>query len=163
MIGVRLRSYRFTDVDPIVAWAADPETTRWMGPRWKNGRTRDQIAEAVERIVAGGAEGVYYVITDDTGAYLGAVDLTSVDQGAGTAVVSLVVVPECRGRGVGTGALEALGHRAVALGLSRLLLRVEPENGAALRCYQKAGFRETGWDEGLRTMERDLRDLTGKL
>lgn len=162
-MAVRLRSYLVSDVDAIAAWAADPDTTRWLGPRWKNGRTRDQIAEAVERIVAGRAGGVYFVITDDTGVYRGAIDLTSVDHEAGTAVVSLVVVPDHRGRGVGTGALEALGRHAAALGLVRLCLRVEPDNLAALGCYQRAGFRATGWDEGLRTMERDLRDLTGKL
>jgi len=163
MSGVQLRTYVPSDVDPIAAWARDPDTTRWMGPRWREGRTREQIAEAVGRIVAGQAEGVYFVITDDTEAYLGAVDLTSVDPEGRSAVVSLVVAPGRRGRGVGTEAMSLLVQQAADdLDLTTLRLRVDPDNGAAVRCYQKAGFRETGWDEGLRTMERAL-DLTGKL
>jgi diamine N-acetyltransferase len=46
-----------------------------------------------------------------------------------------------RGRGVGTEVNRLTADVARALGVERLWLSVEPQNRAAVRSYQKAGFR----------------------
>ena len=64
------------------------------------------------------------------------------------------VVPAARQRGVATEALRLLAEWALAtLGLGRLQVFVAPENVAAFRLAQQAGFRREGvlrayWDLG---------------
>jgi len=52
----------------------------------------------------------------------------------------------CRGQGLGTQALSQMTRLIAGKhpGVSRLFIDPHPENGAAIRCYEKAGFRITG-------------------
>ena len=61
----------------------------------------------------------------------------------GTPEVSLAVVAEARGRGVGTALLRALFDRARADGFEVLSLSVEPDNPAR-RLYERHGFVRVG-------------------
>jgi ribosomal protein S18 acetylase RimI-like enzyme len=68
---------------------------------------------------------------------------------ADTPEISIAVVPDSRGRGVGSALLDALVERARREGFRALTLSVNPEN-PALRLYDRAGFvrvesRETHW------------------
>ena len=64
------------------------------------------------------------------------------------------LVPTARGRGVATEAMRLLADWAfAALGLGRLEAFVAPQNGAALRLVERAGFRQEGilrayWEAG---------------
>ena len=53
--------------------------------------------------------------------------------------------PDARGRGYGTEAMRLLlDYAFTALGLHSVMLLVYEFNPAARRCYEKAGFRESG-------------------
>ena len=57
---------------------------------------------------------------------------------------NLAVLPELRGRGLGTQLLEAITHEAGRLGAAILTLEVRQSNDAARRLYERAGFYQDG-------------------
>lgn len=57
---------------------------------------------------------------------------------------NLAVLPELRGRGIGTQLLEALIAEAAHLGAVLLTLEVRQSNTPALRLYAKSGFTQEG-------------------
>ena len=57
---------------------------------------------------------------------------------------NLAVLPELRGRGLGTQLLEAVIAEAAHLGAILLTLEVRQSNEPALRLYEKAGFYREG-------------------
>ena len=65
--------------------------------------------------------------------------------GADAFVDDLYLVPEARGRGLGSAVLALLEAEARALGLAALFLVVDPENQPARRLYDRAGFAGTHW------------------
>jgi ribosomal protein S18 acetylase RimI-like enzyme len=58
-------------------------------------------------------------------------------------IESLAVLPVYRGRGIGTQLLGALERELEALGVRDLILGVVPGNTAAIRLYQRHGYRPT--------------------
>jgi ribosomal protein S18 acetylase RimI-like enzyme len=58
-------------------------------------------------------------------------------------IESLAVLPEYRGRGVGTRLLDALERELEADGVRDLVLGVLPGNAAAIRLYERHGYRST--------------------
>ena len=52
----------------------------------------------------------------------------------------LVVAPDARGRGHGRALTRALADEARRRGFAEVWLRVVPDNGAAIRAYEAAGF-----------------------
>ncbi|RST18447.1 N-acetyltransferase [Streptomyces sp. WAC05374] len=88
------------------------------------------------------AEGtrLHLAITEDGGAPLGEVLLSLSDGALGYAVGAAH-----RGRGLAARATRLLtGHAHGALGLSRVVLRIEPDNAASVAVARAAGFRLTG-------------------
>jgi len=83
--------------------------------------------------------------------YLGEAMVALGEHGVGE--VGCCLVPGARGRGIATDALRRLTDWAFAsLGLGRVQVFVAPENAAALRLAQRAGFRREGvlrsyWEE----------------
>ncbi|KZL05502.1 putative N-acetyltransferase YycN [Pseudovibrio axinellae] len=61
-------------------------------------------------------------------------------------IMDFLVDAEHRGKGIATEALIILKAALKADGLSRIGLRVEPTNKAAIRVYEKIGFSVTGWN-----------------
>lgn len=59
-------------------------------------------------------------------------------------IAEVCLLPDSRGKGVGTILLDFAKHTATKQGLSRVSLRVFSANTGAVRLYQKAGFEITG-------------------
>jgi [ribosomal protein S18]-alanine N-acetyltransferase len=59
-------------------------------------------------------------------------------------IYSLAVHPEKRGRKIGTHLLEAMIAELALRGVRRIYLEVEQHNDAAIRLYDKSGFRHIG-------------------
>lgn len=97
------------------------------------------VAEAQQPV---GAAWLRFFSADDPG--YGFVD-------AGTPEVAMGVVPVWRGRGVGTGLLDALIVAARGAGSAALSLSVEPDNPAR-RLYERFGFHRVGVVDGSLTM-----------
>jgi ribosomal protein S18 acetylase RimI-like enzyme len=75
-----------------------------------------------------------------------------------TYVVSfLYLLPAYRSRGMGRRMVAALeGYAMRRFGVNRLRLVVRDYNPRALKCYRHCGFKETGRDGTLITMEKEL-------
>jgi ribosomal protein S18 acetylase RimI-like enzyme len=56
---------------------------------------------------------------------------------------SISVLPELRGRGIGSELLEAVDREFARLGVDDLILGALPGNTAAIRLYERHGFRPT--------------------
>ena len=77
---------------------------------------------------------------------IGLASLPGIDVRHGTAgYVLLIGEADCRGKGYGTEATRlVLDYAFTALGLHNVMLTVYAFNHAAIRAYEKAGFREIG-------------------
>ena len=85
---------------------------------------------------------------------IGNCDLFHVDYRNRRGEVGMMIgEPDARGKGYGTEAMKLLLDFAfTALGLNSVMLQYFEFNHAARRCYEKAGFRESGrWRESLRS------------
>ncbi len=58
-------------------------------------------------------------------------------------IESLAVLPEHRGRGIGTELLDRLERELLDQGVSDLVIGVLPGNAGALRMYERRGYRTT--------------------
>jgi ribosomal protein S18 acetylase RimI-like enzyme len=72
-----------------------------------------------------------------------------------TPEVSIGVVDEHRGRGIGGALLEALAHQATQAGHAALSLSVEPDN-PAVALYERQGFVAVAASGRALTMRKDL-------
>ncbi len=117
---------------------ARPELAKYIAG-WPQPGDRGVVAE-VERPV--GAAWLRFLPTNDPG--YGFVD-------ARTPEVSIGVVQQWRGRGVGTQLLDALIAQARDAGLTTFSLSVEQDNEAR-RLYERCGFRTVGEVGGALTM-----------
>lgn len=77
----------------------------------------------------------------------------------GVAEVSVYVVGEARGQGVGTTLLRGLVAGAEADGLWTLQAGVFPENVASLRLHERCGFRVVGVRERIGRLDGVWRDV----
>jgi len=62
----------------------------------------------------------------------------------GSVEVSVIVAPDCRGRGYGSCALEVAERRAVEAGVGELVAYIRPENRASKALFEKAGYKAEG-------------------
>ena len=76
---------------------------------------------------------------------------------AGVSEIGMALLPEWRGRGLGSALLEALIAGAEEAGSHKLELRVWPHNTAALALYEKFGFEREGY------LKRHYRRSNGEL
>jgi ribosomal protein S18 acetylase RimI-like enzyme len=135
---------------------------------WRPGAAKLSVAEvganaSLARYVEGwGREGDRGLIAEAYGAAVGATwwrFFTEHDHGYGfiepaIPELSIAVVEELRGRGVGTALLEALINQARQDGVPALSLSVEADN-AALRLYERLGFTRVACEDDAWTMRRN--------
>jgi ribosomal protein S18 acetylase RimI-like enzyme len=70
--------------------------------------------------------------------------LVSTAEGREAAIIEDVVVREdCRGRGIGTALMNAIGRWAEERGISRLQLLADRENEAGIEFYRRQGWQAT--------------------
>jgi RimJ/RimL family protein N-acetyltransferase len=81
----------------------------------------------------------------ETGRLVGLTNLTRIDRRAGTAYFGVVVgEKDCWGKGIARETLTLMLHRAIRLGLRKVLLEVTSDNPRAIALYQRAGFDTEG-------------------
>jgi [ribosomal protein S5]-alanine N-acetyltransferase len=89
--------------------------------------------------------GIHFAVADASGRALGAISLNTIDAAQSTATVGYWLAARARGRGTMTVALGLLARWALdVLGLARLELLTDPENGASRRVAERCGFRLEG-------------------
>jgi [ribosomal protein S5]-alanine N-acetyltransferase len=149
-MGFALRPFRADDFAAAAALAADPAAARWVPDL--PGADGPAVAEFFESCRTDGA--LLHLVIADRGddRYLGEVMAALGEHRVGE--VGCCVVPAARGRGSATEALRVLTDWAFAtLGLGRVEVFVAPENVAAVRLAESAGFEREGllrsyWEHG---------------
>src|SRR5262245_49883436 len=113
---------------------------------------------------AAGKDRVTY-IAEERGRWIGMATGLAIDRDVPNAdLVGMFVEPGARGRGVGATLVEAVVEWARSRGAPRLFLWVTSTNHAAIRLYERCGFRPTGKSQpldhsGLLTELEMVRDL----
>ena len=153
--SLTLRAPVDADLDVLFRLAADLDTWEERSPASPAPLTREawdaRNVHAAEDAASGG---VRFVI-DVAGDAVGSVSLFAADELARHAEVGIALLPEARGRGIGTLAIGRIAEFAfVRRNLRRLHLQAIASNVAAIRAYEKAGFahegrlREHAWVRG---------------
>ena len=126
-----------------VTESGEPPVQRYV-ERW--GRPGDTALIAIHDFQRVGAAW-YRLFTDDNRGY-GFVDEE-------TPELSIAIVPNKRGTGLGSELLDALLDRARADGYDAITLSVEKDS-PAIGLYERHGFERLGEDDGGVTMKADL-------
>jgi len=143
--GITLREWRSEDLDDLVRMLDEPEIARWT-PMPSPFDVEAGIAY-LKRAHQGRINGsrIQLAITADGGRPLGEVLLFGVDLGLKEAELGYLVDSRERRRGLASGALSLLSAYAQStLGLSRLLLRIDPRNASSTAVARRCGYRRTG-------------------
>lgn len=154
--AVSLRTRTDADLDVMYRISADLdswEERNWSEPGPLTRATFDaRLARAAE---SDASEQAVAFVVDVDGTAVGSASLFGFDSFAHHAEAGISLVPEARGRGVGTAAIRQLVHFGfVRRNLRRVHLQAIASNIAALRAYEKAGFvvegrlREHAWVRG---------------
>jgi aminoglycoside 6'-N-acetyltransferase len=148
---VVLRPLRVDDVPVLVEIQAQPSVARW----WGQPDERD-----LRRQAAGGTEETSFAITVD-GEVAGLIQYTEETEPMYRhAGIDLFLAEEFQGRGLGTDAVRTLARHLVHnRGHHRLTIDPSVDNHAAIRAYEKVGFRPVGvMRQYERSPEGDWRD-----
>jgi RimJ/RimL family protein N-acetyltransferase len=144
--SVILRAATEEDADLLFRLASDLDSWEEQGPTSPAPVTRAAFDARWARAADDphSAENVRFVI-ESGGVAVGSVSLFAPDGLARHAEVGIALVPEARGRGVGTAAIAQIVEFAfVRRNLRRLHLEAIASNAGAIRVYEKAGFVEEG-------------------
>lgn len=148
--GVRLRLFRDSDADDLVAGCTDPLVRRFLPllpDPYTSAEARWWIAEG--SMAAWTAGGAAYAIADlATNRLLGGAGVGQVGPTRGQAELGYWVVPWARRRGVAIEAARLLAAAALSDGFSRLELLTHLDNVASQRVALAAGFRREGVRRG---------------
>jgi ribosomal protein S18 acetylase RimI-like enzyme len=112
------------------------------------------LAGATERFLAQPGHHLLLAYDEDGRAVgmISGVEMTHPDKGTEMFIYELAVAPAARLQGIGAGLVAALGEIAKSCGCYGMWVGTEPDNGAALATYRRAGasgeapFTLLNWD-----------------
>ena len=137
--GVRMRPWRSVDAADLWLAAQDPLVRRYAGFLVAD---RSDAAVVVQQAAAmwRSRDGAAWGLWDGT-TLLGSLRFVGADAYPGTGVVGYWLVPQARGRGLATAALEAGTRGAFSrLGWHRIELRHAVENDRSCRVARRCGY-----------------------
>jgi RimJ/RimL family protein N-acetyltransferase len=154
--NVSLRPRTDADLDVLFEISADLNTWEEQHPQLPRPLTRDQFDAQLARAAATeDPERAVSFVIDVDGTAVGGASLRDFDFLARHAEAGISLVPDARGRGIGTAAVTQLvTFGFVRHNLRRLHLQAIASNIAAIRAYEKAGFviegrqRQHAWVRG---------------
>ncbi len=149
MIQIELKPFERNDFSRLMDWVKTPEfLLQWAGPIFTFPLNESQLDMYLR-----GSQGdppirkIYKVINTSDRKVIGHIELNDIDLRNKTATVCRVLVGEhsLRGKGIGPRMLKELLEVGFGqFGLHRIDLLVFDFNQAAIRCYEKVGFRKEG-------------------
>ena len=153
MPTVLLRARTDDDLEVLFSIAADLDTWEERNPSAPGPLKRQRFDARVASNDASD-DSVTFIIDVD-GRAVGSASLFDFDSFARHAEAGISLVPDARGRGIGTAAiLQLVEFGFVRRNLRRIHLQAIASNTAAIRAYEKAGFvvegrqREHAWVRG---------------
>jgi RimJ/RimL family protein N-acetyltransferase len=157
---VVLRPYRADELDEAVRQAHASESRVGGMP------TREQVAQRLERS-GSFVEGHLELAVEVDGRLCGSIQARAPEKALppGVCELGIELVPEVRGRGVGTEAVRLLGEHLLAHGYPRVQASTDVENVAMRRALERAGYAFEGvlrafMPEGERRLDYALYALT---
>ena len=153
---VSLRARTDDDLDVLFRIAAELDTWEERNPSAPGPLTRERFDARLAGTADGEAsqDSVMFVVDVD-GTAVGSASLFEFDWFARHAEVGISLVPEARGRGIGTSAIaQIVEFGFVRRNLHRIHLQAIASNTGAIRAYEKAGFvvegrqRQHAWVRG---------------
>jgi RimJ/RimL family protein N-acetyltransferase len=149
MIDIELKLFERNDFSRLMDWIKTPEfLLQWAGPIFTFPLNESQLD-----IYLKGSQGdpplrkIYKVINPADRRVIGHIELNDIDLWNKTATVCRVLVGDLslRRKGIGPQMLKELLEVGFGqFGLHRIDLFVFDFNQAAIRCYEKVGFRKEG-------------------
>lgn len=153
--AITLRSASADDFDVLFQIASDMTTWEERTDSTPAPLHRDTFKARLTRADAQESGKSVRFVIDVDGATVGSVSLFDFDELARHAEVGIALVPEARGKGIGTAAISQIVEFAfVRCNLRRVHLQVIESNIGAIRVYEKAGFviegrqRQHAWVRG---------------
>jgi aminoglycoside 6'-N-acetyltransferase len=133
---VVLRPLKMEDVERVAAIQTEPGVARWWGPP-----DRDDFQRKAEGL----DEAMGFAIEHD-GELVGFIQYEEVNEPEyRQAGIDLFLSERAQGRGLGTDAVRTIARHLVReRGHHRLTIDPAVENAAAIRAYEKVGFRPVG-------------------
>ncbi len=133
---VMLRLMTEDDVEPLNTILAHPEIARWWG-HYDAARVRSELLESLSTVV-------YAILVDDQ--VVGSIQYTEEPapdyRHAG---LDLFLSIEHHGKGLGSDSVRTIARHLVHdRGHHRLVIDPQLGNEAAVRCYERVGFRKVG-------------------
>lgn len=143
MNQVYLRPLEATDLEQIHRWHNDAELYQHLVGNYRNVTLDDVARWLTQRMSNGSTERNFAICETGSGRHLGNLYLRNIDSVAGEAELHIFLGDaSSRGAGRGTAALQlALKIAFETERLSRLYLHVLATNLAAIRLYERTGFR----------------------
>ena len=141
---VNLRRMQAADADDVVRWRSNPAILQELfadEPPTCNGHLR-WLVEIEKR----GDRHEFIIVERVTGRSIGTIGLSDIDRQNSRAEYGILIgEPDAHGKGYGREASELILRYAFAeLELHRVYLHVFADNVAAIRLYERAGFRLEG-------------------
>ena len=142
--NIILREYRAEDLSALRAWVNDNEITKYLAGTYRRPQTWEQTEQWLDRRLNGDAGGEGFVISDkETGKYLGQIDLMMIDLIARKAEMAIVLMKSAQKKGYALESIRLILDYAFGV-RNRVWRRCGEENGPAVRCYERAGFKIEG-------------------
>ena len=132
---VVLRPATHDDVEVLAAIRSTPEVwSRWLG---------DPVPDTAEAV---DDPDLHYYVIEEGGRVVGGIQWYEEDDPQYRhAGIDLFLDPSVHGRGLGTDAVRTLARHIVDdHGHHRIVIDPAADNAAAIRCYEKVGFRPVG-------------------
>lgn len=143
-----LRELKEKDAPFMLEWMHDADIQKSFKRRMTDSTIEDVLefikkASSADAVSTGSS--LHYAIADQADEYLGTVSLKNIDLENGNAEFAIVTRKEAHGKGIGHEATILMLKKAFnEIGLQRVYLNVFSNNDAAIRLYERCGFRPEG-------------------
>ena len=137
---VHIRPLQPEDAYTSVKWRNDPEVFKYTGNTYDHVITIESEMDWIQKVIAKKSDYRCAIIAD--GQYVGNIYLTDIKDGNANYHI-FIGEKKMWGKGVARKASEAIiKHGIEILELSKIYLKVRPQNERAVRLYTSLGFKE---------------------
>jgi RimJ/RimL family protein N-acetyltransferase len=143
---VAIRDAAERDIPEIlIAYQDDPQMHIWFGAdRPPSGAELGRQMESEPGWRAAGTRATWTILAPGSDVCRGQVNLHHIDWEHARGELGVWLAPQVRGRGLAQHALRLVSGWLFDLGLERVHLLTDPDNGAMVRCAVAAGFVHEG-------------------